>query len=200
MATTSPNPRRRSSVVDSSTGRRSSIIALENAALDVHAAPHNIRLSISGRLGGSIRNDMAAVELALAELGEEEVSEETLLLFGVEPSPPLMVWIFPALTCAAAYAFYNIFIKKGSFTIHPILGGVVLQFVAALLGTVLMGAIILKGDNKGEIEYDRSGLIWSCCAGLAVGTAEMLSFCVSGMGVNATQSIPIVSNTRRKER
>jgi drug/metabolite transporter (DMT)-like permease len=45
-----------------------------------------------------------------------------------------MTWIFPALACAAAYAFYNIFIKKGSFTIHPILGGLVLQFVAALLG------------------------------------------------------------------
>jgi transporter family protein len=29
-------------------------------------------------------------------------------------------------------------------------------------------------------------------AGIAVGSAEMLSFCVSGMGVNATQSIPVI--------
>jgi bacterial/archaeal transporter family protein len=29
-------------------------------------------------------------------------------------------------------------------------------------------------------------------AGIAVGTAEMLSFCVSGLGVPATQSIPTV--------
>ena len=65
-----------------------------------------------------------------------------------------MTWIFPALACAAAYAFYNIFIKKGSFTIHPILGGVVLQFVAALLGTCLLGAIMIKDkDAKAYLEY-----------------------------------------------
>ena len=28
------------------------------------------------------------------------------------PPPSLLVWIFPALCCAAAYAFYNIFIKS----------------------------------------------------------------------------------------
>jgi transporter family protein len=36
------------------------------------------------------------------------------------------------------------------------------------------------------------GLVWACCAGIAVGTAEMLSFVVSGMGVPATQSIPVI--------
>ena len=101
-------------------------------------------------------------------------------------------------------ALYNIFIKKGSATIHPILGGVILQFVAALLGTILLAAILIQEKQQEKsvvgagntvttsIEYDRAGLIWSCCAGLAVGTAEMLSFCVSGMGVAATQSIPII--------
>lgn len=34
--------------------------------------------------------------------------------------------------------------------------------------------------------------MWACCAGIAVGTAELLSFCVSGMGVQASQSIPII--------
>ena len=38
-------------------------------------------------------------------------------------APPLLVWIWPALLCALAYALYNIFIKKGSASIHPILGG-----------------------------------------------------------------------------
>jgi len=103
-------------------------------------------------------------------------------------APPLRVWIFPALCCAATFAFYNIFIKEGSGTIHPILGGVILQFVAALFGVVILGAVA----TKKEVAYCKHGLLWSCCAGIAVGTAEMLSYCVSGMGVPATHSIPII--------
>jgi transporter family protein len=73
------------------------------------------------------------------------------------------------------------------------LGGVVLQFVAAILGTFLLGGILLCGaDAKEVVQYDKKGMQWSICAGLAVGTAEMLSFCVSGMGVPATHSIPII--------
>ncbi len=70
--------------------------------------------------------------------------------------------------------------------------GVVLQFVAAIFGTILLGAIIMEDGGTSGLACDRAGIFWSCCAGLAVGTAEMLSFCVSGMGVNATQSIPII--------
>jgi transporter family protein len=94
-----------------------------------------------------------------------------------------------------AYAFYNIFIKLGSASINPILGGVILQFVAAMLGSVLLLGLAIK-ERKGNIQeiiyFDYWGILWSMCAGLAVGTAEMLSFCVSGMGVPATQSIPIL--------
>ena len=39
-----------------------------------------------------------------------------------EDGPPIY-WIAIALVCASAYAFYNIFIKKGSASINPILGG-----------------------------------------------------------------------------
>ena len=42
------------------------------------------------------------------------------------------------------------------------------------------------------MDYDKDGIRWSIMAGLAVGLAEMLSFCVSGLGVPATQSIPII--------
>jgi transporter family protein len=106
-------------------------------------------------------------------------------------SPPLIKWIFPALLCALCYALYNIFIKKGSYTIHPILGGVILQFVAAMSGTLLLLFLLARGKFD-EIFYDKWGFIWSICAGLWVGTAEMLSFTVSGMGVPATQFIPII--------
>lgn len=70
--------------------------------------------------------------------------------------------------------------------------GVILQFVAALLGTLLIGSLMLFADKSFELHYDRNGLIWSVAAGLAVGLAEMLSFCVSGLGVPATKSIPII--------
>ena len=77
-------------------------------------------------------------------------------------------------------------IKKGSASINPILGGVVLQFVAAIFGSLLLGLVMLHGN---ELEFDSTGLFWACMAGVAVGTAEMLSFVVSGMGVQATQSV-----------
>jgi transporter family protein len=110
-----------------------------------------------------------------------------------DESPPLMKWLWIALCCATAYALYNIFIKKGSASINPILGGVILQYVAALFGSILLGAILLAGDTK--LECDKWGIIWSCCAGFSVGAAEMLSFVVSGMGVQATQSIPTIIGT-----
>ncbi|KAL7537610.1 hypothetical protein ACHAWF_005842 [Thalassiosira exigua] len=100
-------------------------------------------------------------------------------------------WVVIALVCATAYALYNIFIKKGSASINPILGGVVLQFVAAMFGTLLLIAIEIK-EGGAHLAYDHAGLMWSCMAGIAVGMSEMLSFCVSGMGVHATQSIPII--------
>ncbi|KAL7480331.1 hypothetical protein ACHAW6_008780 [Cyclotella cf. meneghiniana] len=106
-------------------------------------------------------------------------------------APSLLIWIWPALFCALAYALYNIFIKKGSASIHPILGGVILQIVAALFGTLLLIVIVVQ-DGKDTLEFDRSGILWSVLAGVSVGSAEMLSFFVMGMGVQATQAIPIV--------
>lgn len=100
-------------------------------------------------------------------------------------------WIAPALICALMYALYNIFIKKGSASIHPVLGGVILQFVAAVLGTVLLSILIFK-DGWQEMNYDSDGIFWAIWAGVAVGAAEILSFVVSGMGVQSMQSIPII--------
>lgn len=109
-------------------------------------------------------------------------------------SPPLAVWIGPALLCALAYAFYNIFIKKGSASIHPILGGVILQIIAALLGSILLAFIVIQGTDDGEsvLYWDTAGIRWAICAGAAVGAAEILSFFVSSLGVQAMQSIPTI--------
>eukprot|EP00980_Cylindrotheca_fusiformis_P019211 scaffold6528_cov114-Cylindrotheca_fusiformis.AAC.12 len=107
-------------------------------------------------------------------------------------SPPLAVWILPALACAMAYALYNIFIKKGSSHINPVLGGVILQFVAAVLGMVLLGFLVIKEGGSEVIVFDSEGIFWAVLAGMSVGVAEMVSFFVSSLGVQAMQSIPII--------
>jgi transporter family protein len=49
---------------------------------------------------------------------------------------------------------------------------------------------MIFGDS--DLNHDKDGIFWACLAGVAVGLAELLSFGVSGMGVQATQSIPIL--------
>jgi transporter family protein len=105
---------------------------------------------------------------------------------GNTSSPKLTTWIGPALSSALSYALYNIFIKLGSASIHPVLGGVILQFVAASLGSCLLGA------SRDKLTFDSKGVLWSVCAGIFVGLAEILSFQVSGMGVEASKSIPVM--------
>mmetsp|Transcript_7126 Transcript_7126/g.14004 ORF Transcript_7126/g.14004 Transcript_7126/m.14004 type:complete len:205 (+) Transcript_7126:1069-1683(+) len=109
-----------------------------------------------------------------------------------EYSPPLLIWIGPALACALAYALYNIFIKMGSASIHPVLGGVILQIVAAILSMLLLAAIAWQENGVKELGYNGTGVMWATFAGLAVGAAEFIYFFVSSLGVQATQSIPIV--------
>jgi transporter family protein len=150
------------------------------------------------------------------------IIDKTTGLTDVSEGPALAAWIGPALMCGFAYgtsrlsshvwqcsglsstlfascvslsfyftALYNIFIKLGSYSINPVLGGVVLQFVAALLGIILLTYTQLFHREE-KLHYDREGIVWSICAGAAVGVAEMLSFFVSGMGVQAVQSIPVI--------
>jgi transporter family protein len=92
-----------------------------------------------------------------------------------------------------SYALYNVFIKKASSSIDPVLGGVLLQFVAAILGSVLyICKRFLSKSNATTIASQTPGIWWAVAAGAAVGAAEILSFIISGMGVQAMQSIPII--------
>ena len=111
-------------------------------------------------------------------------------IFLASAAPQLSTWIVPAFACASSYALYNLFIKKASSSIDPILGGVLLQFVAALIGTMLL--LVQRTTKAGALQYTKSGLVWSLAAGAAVGAAELLSFVINGMGVQATQSIPVI--------
>jgi transporter family protein len=149
----------------------------------------------SPRVSAIVRDSIRASQRAQQGAGEKTSllrHLESLDIAGEEEeSPAFLLWIGPALICAMMYALYNIFIKKGSASIHPILGGVILQFIAALFGSILLGILVAK-DGADEMNYDMEGIKWSILAGGAVGAAEILSFIVSGMGVQAMQSIPII--------
>jgi hypothetical protein len=54
----------------------------------------------------------------------DEAASSSLHVVETLKAPPISQWLVPALVCALAYAMYNILIKKGSTSIHPILGGV----------------------------------------------------------------------------
>lgn len=117
----------------------------------------------------------------------------TILSSSVVSVPPN--WLFPALACATSYALYNLFIKQAATAkMDPILGGVILQVVAAAMGALLWLAkrASVNGATEGMMVMTKTGLLWSIAAGVAVGAAELLSFIVSGKGVPATQSIPVI--------
>jgi len=107
-------------------------------------------------------------------------------------APPLKTWIGPALSCGLSYALYNLFIKRASSFMDPMLGGVLLQCVAALLGAMLWLVTRVTSSSSSTLAITRAGATWSVAAGLAVGLAEILSFVISSRGVPAMQSIPIV--------
>lgn len=128
----------------------------------------------------------------------ESFPESTAALRGGNGGTPdlpvvaLEAWILPALACALSYALYNISIKKASNDIDPVLGGVILQFVAAILGLSIYLGRHFGSSEAGETLMHSSGIVWSVAAGMSVGLAEILSFIVNGKGVPATQSIPVI--------
>ena len=72
----------------------------------------------------------------------------------------------------------------------PILGGVLLQIVAASLGAVLLA--VQQARATAPLEISKLGVRWAIAAGAAVGAAEILSFIISGLGVPASKSIPAI--------
>ena len=111
-----------------------------------------------------------------------------LNLRGGDTNPSLSRWVAPALSSAMSYALYNLSIKKASSSISPMLGGVILQVVAAALGSVLLGF----QRRTTAISASREGIVYSILAGLFVGAAEILSFQVSATGAQASQSVPVM--------
>jgi bacterial/archaeal transporter family protein len=100
-----------------------------------------------------------------------------------------MNWLALALTTAVAFGAYNIFIKLGSSKIDQVLGAVVLQIVAAILGGAY--ALYLKIDGR-ELSTSTTGFVYAGLAGVAVGLAEILTFVVFSRGAPASLATPVI--------
>ena len=100
-----------------------------------------------------------------------------------------MNWIFLAIMTAIFYGAYNVFIKVSSGHINQIVGAVILQIVAALVGGIIL--LIMKMTNS-PLEISQKGVLFAVLAGIFVGLAEITSFFVFSKGVSASVGIPII--------
>ncbi len=100
-----------------------------------------------------------------------------------------MHWILLALLTATFYGLYNFFIKIASGQIHQIVGAVILQVVAALLGGLVLVYLRVTGAS---LNISATGARWAVLAGVFVGLAEITSFYVFSRGVSASLGIPVI--------
>lgn len=100
-----------------------------------------------------------------------------------------MNWILLALLTAFCFGMYNFFIKVASGSIHQILGAVILQIVAAVVGAGLLLYLKLIGQT---FTMTDKGIAYSILAGIAVGLAEILSFVVFSKNIPASIGTPII--------
>lgn len=90
---------------------------------------------------------------------------------------------------ALMFGLYNIFIKLSSEHIQPVLGAVVLQFVAAFLGTGLLLSIHRSGA---ALHITARGLWLAVAAGAAIGLVEILTFLVFSRGFPVAVGNPLI--------
>jgi bacterial/archaeal transporter family protein len=100
-----------------------------------------------------------------------------------------MHWLILLLLTALFFGFYNFFIKLSAGHIHEILGAVILQVIAALLGGAAL--LYLKIQNTG-LDFSAKGIRFAVFAGLFVGLAEITSFYAFSKGVAASVGIPVI--------
>lgn len=99
---------------------------------------------------------------------------------------PVLLITFAALM----FGLYNVFIKMSAGHINAVLGAVVLQFVAALIGLVLL--LFQQAGNPEPIAYNRMGIALAIGAGVAIGVVEILTFVVYGRGVPVAVGNPLI--------
>jgi transporter family protein len=90
---------------------------------------------------------------------------------------------------ALFFALYNVFLKVASGGIQQMLGAIILQITAALIGAIAI--LYLKGTNT-VFNYTKEGVTYAVLSGVFVGLAEILSFYIFSKNVNASVGIPII--------
>ena len=100
-----------------------------------------------------------------------------------------MHWLTLLIVTAVLFGLYNFFIKVSAGHIHEILGAVILQAVALLLGSI---AIVYLKLKHVPFETSERGLLFAILAGLAVGLAEITSFYAFSKGTSASVGIPVI--------
>ncbi len=100
-----------------------------------------------------------------------------------------MHWLVLLIITAIFFGFYNFFIKVSAGHIHEILGAVILQAVALVLGSIALIFLKLKGI---PFENSHKGLLFAILAGVFVGMAEITSFYAFSKGTQATVGIPVI--------
>lgn len=101
-----------------------------------------------------------------------------------------MNWIILVIMTAIFYGAYNVLIKISSGHINQVLGAVILQIVATLLGSCIL--LFLKISNH-PIQVTSKGLWYAIFAGVAVGLAEVASFYAFSKGVPISVGLPIIT-------
>lgn len=99
----------------------------------------------------------------------------------------VIIWI---LAAALMFGLYNVFIKISADDINPILGAVVLQFVAAFLGLLLL--LVTQAQSGNLPFWSARGLFLAACAGIAIGIVEILAFFIYGRGIAVAVGNPLI--------
>lgn len=87
------------------------------------------------------------------------------------------------------FGLYNVFIKLSSDHIQPVLGAVVLQFVAAFIGSGLLYYLHRTGTT---LHVTARGVWLAVAAGVAIGLVEILTFMIFARGVPVAVGNPLI--------
>jgi transporter family protein len=91
---------------------------------------------------------------------------------------------------ATMFGLYNVFIKVSADDIHEVLGAVVLQVVATLIGLGLL--LYLKATSSATLHVSGRGLLLASLAGVAIGLVEILSFVIYARGIPVAVGNPLI--------
>ena len=100
-----------------------------------------------------------------------------------------MNWISLVIVSALFYGGYNFLLKLSSGHIHQILGAVILQGSALVVGLSLLFYLRSGGDS---LNYSSTGIAFAVSAGVCVGVGGIIAFYIFSRGVPAGVGIPII--------